>query len=165
MIYVWDFGQGCPLCSISGNSSHSTSSTTLRKAQYWFWPGYKCFLRIEGFVIQIILMLWLNEWWSCLDCTCKGSSCTHWRQCCVWGQCGGWVVHLIPPASDHTSLPRTEQSSVLLSVSFNFPVIFTLTCRLEYNDGEVLLIEAADYLPKWLNPESSGNRASCLRVI
>lgn len=30
--------------------------------------------------------------------------------------------------------------------------------RVEDNDGEFLLIEAADYLPKWLNPESSENR-------
>lgn len=30
-----------------------------------------------------ILMLWLNEWWSCLNCTCRGSSYTHWRQHCV----------------------------------------------------------------------------------
>lgn len=33
-------------------------------------------------------------------------------------------------------------------------------CRVEDNDGEFLLIEAADYLPKWLNPDSSENRVS-----
>lgn len=32
--------------------------------------------------------------------------------------------------------------------------------RVEDNDGEFLLIEAADYLPKWLNPDSSENRVS-----
>lgn len=34
--------------------------------------------------------------------------------------------------------------------------------RVEDNDGEFLLIEAADYLPKWLNPDSSQNRVSLL---
>ncbi|KAM3862656.1 protein ecdysoneless homolog [Diretmus argenteus] len=33
-----------------------------------------------------------------------------------------------------------------------------LAARVEDNDGEFLLIEAADYLPKWLNPETSENR-------
>ncbi|KAF7669098.1 hypothetical protein LDENG_00247740 [Lucifuga dentata] len=33
-----------------------------------------------------------------------------------------------------------------------------LAARVEDNDGEFLLIEAADYLPKWLNPDSSENR-------
>ena len=31
-------------------------------------------------------------------------------------------------------------------------------CSVEDNDGQFLLIEAADHLPKWLNPESSENR-------
>ncbi|XP_048363040.1 protein ecdysoneless homolog [Sphaerodactylus townsendi] len=33
-----------------------------------------------------------------------------------------------------------------------------LAARVDDNDGEFLLIEAADYLPKWLNPETSVNR-------
>ncbi|XP_032396906.1 protein ecdysoneless homolog [Etheostoma spectabile] len=33
-----------------------------------------------------------------------------------------------------------------------------LAARVEDNDGEFLLIEAADYLPKWLNPDNSENR-------
>ncbi|XP_041803779.1 protein ecdysoneless homolog [Chelmon rostratus] len=33
-----------------------------------------------------------------------------------------------------------------------------LAASVEDNDGEFLLIEAADYLPKWLNPDSSENR-------
>ncbi|XP_063290114.1 protein ecdysoneless homolog [Pelobates fuscus] len=33
-----------------------------------------------------------------------------------------------------------------------------LAARIEDNDGEFLLIEAADFLPKWLNPENSSNR-------
>ncbi|CAL8254863.1 unnamed protein product [Lota lota] len=33
-----------------------------------------------------------------------------------------------------------------------------LAARVEDNDGEFLLIEAADYLPTWLNPETSENR-------
>ncbi|XP_039767439.1 protein ecdysoneless homolog isoform X2 [Ornithorhynchus anatinus] len=33
-----------------------------------------------------------------------------------------------------------------------------LVARIDDNDGEFLLIEAADFLPKWLNPENSANR-------
>ncbi|KAJ3609881.1 hypothetical protein NHX12_021975 [Muraenolepis orangiensis] len=33
-----------------------------------------------------------------------------------------------------------------------------LAARVEDNDGEFILIEAADYLPKWLSPETSENR-------
>ncbi|XP_044276478.1 protein ecdysoneless homolog isoform X1 [Varanus komodoensis] len=33
-----------------------------------------------------------------------------------------------------------------------------LAARVDDNDGEFLLIEAADFLPKWLNPENSINR-------
>ncbi|KAM6067429.1 protein ecdysoneless homolog [Chlamydotis macqueenii] len=33
-----------------------------------------------------------------------------------------------------------------------------LAARIDDNDGEFLLIEAADFLPKWLNPENSDNR-------
>ncbi|XP_055969402.1 protein ecdysoneless homolog [Sorex fumeus] len=33
-----------------------------------------------------------------------------------------------------------------------------LVARIEDNDGEFLLIEAADFLPKWLDPDSSANR-------
>ncbi|NXJ79088.1 ECD protein, partial [Trogon melanurus] len=33
-----------------------------------------------------------------------------------------------------------------------------LAASIEDNDGEFLLIEAADFLPKWLNPENSDNR-------
>uniref|UniRef100_A0A670YMI6 Ecdysoneless cell cycle regulator n=1 Tax=Pseudonaja textilis TaxID=8673 RepID=A0A670YMI6_PSETE len=33
-----------------------------------------------------------------------------------------------------------------------------LLARVDDNDGEFLLIEAADYLPKWLNPENSTHR-------
>lgn len=32
--------------------------------------------------------------------------------------------------------------------------------RIEDNDGEFLLIEAADFLPKWLDPDNSANRVS-----
>ena len=37
-------------------------------------------------------------------------------------------------------------------------------CRVEDNDGEFLLIEAADYLPKWLSPETSENRVGCPEI-
>ncbi|XP_074856402.1 protein ecdysoneless homolog [Carettochelys insculpta] len=33
-----------------------------------------------------------------------------------------------------------------------------LVARIDDNDGEFLLIEAADFLPKWLKPENSANR-------
>lgn len=35
-----------------------------------------------------------------------------------------------------------------------------LCYRIEDNDGEFLLIEAADFLPKWLDPDNSANRVS-----
>lgn len=40
---------------------------------------------------------------------------------------------------------------------------FSLT-RIEDNDGEFLLIEAADFLPKWLDPDNSANRVSTPRL-
>jgi len=33
------------------------------------------------------------------------------------------------------------------------------------NDGEFLLIEAADYLPKWLNPDTAENRVSIISCL
>uniref|UniRef100_I3IWE8 Ecdysoneless homolog (Drosophila) n=1 Tax=Oreochromis niloticus TaxID=8128 RepID=I3IWE8_ORENI len=44
---------------------------------------------------------------------------------------------------------------LLLQITEAFP---ELAARVEDNDGEFLLIEAADYLPKWLNPDTSENR-------
>ncbi|XP_035028794.2 protein ecdysoneless homolog [Hippoglossus stenolepis] len=41
---------------------------------------------------------------------------------------------------------------LLQHITENFP---QLAARVEDNDGEFLLIEAADYLPKWLNPDTS----------
>ncbi|MBN3322187.1 ECD protein, partial [Atractosteus spatula] len=38
-----------------------------------------------------------------------------------------------------------------------------LAARIEDNDGEFLLIEAAEHLPRWLNPESSENRVFLYR--
>ncbi|XP_072293165.1 protein ecdysoneless homolog [Eucyclogobius newberryi] len=38
-----------------------------------------------------------------------------------------------------------------------------LAVSVEDNDGEFLLIEAADYLPKWLNPDTSENRVFIYR--
>uniref|UniRef100_A0A8C6YAK6 Ecdysoneless cell cycle regulator n=1 Tax=Naja naja TaxID=35670 RepID=A0A8C6YAK6_NAJNA len=40
-----------------------------------------------------------------------------------------------------------------------------LLARVDDNDGEFLLIEAADYLPKWLNPENSIHRVRDLRIL
>uniref|UniRef100_A0A8C9RIA8 Ecdysoneless homolog (Drosophila) n=1 Tax=Scleropages formosus TaxID=113540 RepID=A0A8C9RIA8_SCLFO len=44
---------------------------------------------------------------------------------------------------------------LLQQITRTFP---QLAARVQDNDGEFLLIEAANYLPKWLNPENSENR-------
>ncbi|KAL4640975.1 hypothetical protein GN956_G11746 [Arapaima gigas] len=44
---------------------------------------------------------------------------------------------------------------LLQQITQTFP---QLAARVQDNDGEFLLIEAANYLPKWLNPENSENR-------
>ncbi|XP_048194953.1 protein ecdysoneless homolog [Perognathus longimembris pacificus] len=44
---------------------------------------------------------------------------------------------------------------VVKQITKEFP---ELVARIEDNDGEFLLIESADYLPKWLEPENSVNR-------
>uniref|UniRef100_A0A8C7ZWI4 Uncharacterized protein n=1 Tax=Oryzias sinensis TaxID=183150 RepID=A0A8C7ZWI4_9TELE len=38
-----------------------------------------------------------------------------------------------------------------------------LVVSVEDNDGEFILIEAADYLPKWLSPDTSENRVFLFR--
>lgn len=44
---------------------------------------------------------------------------------------------------------------VIKQITKEFP---ELVARIEDNDGEFLLIEAADFLPKWLDPDNSANR-------
>ncbi|KAF5929060.1 protein ecdysoneless homolog isoform X1 [Diceros bicornis minor] len=44
---------------------------------------------------------------------------------------------------------------IVKQVTKEFP---ELVARIEDNDGEFLLIEAADFLPKWLDPDNSANR-------
>ncbi|XP_073935241.1 protein ecdysoneless homolog [Castor canadensis] len=44
---------------------------------------------------------------------------------------------------------------VVKQITKDFP---ELVARVEDNDGEFLLIEAADFLPKWLGPDNSANR-------
>ncbi|XP_071985729.1 protein ecdysoneless homolog isoform X3 [Engystomops pustulosus] len=44
---------------------------------------------------------------------------------------------------------------LIQQITKDFPA---LAARVEDNDGEFLLIEAADFLPKWLKPENSSNR-------
>ncbi|KAM3913488.1 protein ecdysoneless homolog [Leptodactylus fuscus] len=44
---------------------------------------------------------------------------------------------------------------LIQQITKDFP---QLAARVEDNDGEFLLIEAADFLPKWLKPENSANR-------
>lgn len=43
---------------------------------------------------------------------------------------------------------------------FEYKVGTSFCIRIEDNDGEFLLIEAADFLPKWLDPDNSANRVS-----
>nr|XP_021392740.1 protein ecdysoneless homolog [Lonchura striata domestica] len=52
---------------------------------------------------------------------------------------------------------------LLREITREFP---GLAARIDDNDGEFLLIEAADFLPKWLNPENSENRVSktCIQL-
>ncbi|KAM9726789.1 protein ecdysoneless homolog [Menidia menidia] len=49
---------------------------------------------------------------------------------------------------------------LLQLITEDFP---DLAARVEDNDGEFLLIEAADYLPKWINPDTSENRVFLFR--
>lgn len=49
---------------------------------------------------------------------------------------------------------------ILQQITKSFP---ELAARVEDNDGEFLLIEAADHLPKWVNPDSSENRVFLYR--
>ncbi|XP_036402320.1 protein ecdysoneless homolog isoform X1 [Megalops cyprinoides] len=49
---------------------------------------------------------------------------------------------------------------LLQQITKSFP---ELAARVEDNDGEFLLIEAADHLPKWLCPDSSENRVFLYR--
>ncbi|XP_030643356.1 protein ecdysoneless homolog [Chanos chanos] len=49
---------------------------------------------------------------------------------------------------------------LLRQITQTFP---ELTATVQDNDGQFLLIEAADYLPKWLNPETSENRVFLYR--
>ncbi|XP_004473881.2 protein ecdysoneless homolog [Dasypus novemcinctus] len=44
---------------------------------------------------------------------------------------------------------------IIKQITKEFPDV---VARIEDNDGEFLLIEAADFLPKWLDPDSSANR-------
>lgn len=44
---------------------------------------------------------------------------------------------------------------IVKQITKEFP---ELVARIEDNDGEFLLIEAADFLPKWLDPDNSANR-------
>ncbi|KAG8507967.1 Protein ecdysoneless [Galemys pyrenaicus] len=44
---------------------------------------------------------------------------------------------------------------IVTQITKEFP---ELVARIEDNDGEFLLIEAADFLPKWLDPDNSANR-------
>ena len=43
---------------------------------------------------------------------------------------------------------------------FNFHLVCTFFFSISDNDGEFLLIEAADFLPRWLTPDNSKNRVS-----
>jgi len=45
------------------------------------------------------------------------------------------------------------------NLNIEFLIIY-LYISVKDNDGEFLLIEAANYLPKWLEPENCENRVS-----
>lgn len=40
------------------------------------------------------------------------------------------------------------------------PLRFVSSCSVSDGDGQFLLIEAAEHIPKWLNPDTSVNRVS-----
>lgn len=40
-----------------------------------------------------------------------------------------------------------------------------LIVQIEDNDGDLLLIEAADFLPSWANPETTQNRVSTMAIV
>lgn len=46
----------------------------------------------------------------------------------------------------------------MISTKFLFDLLPKLS--ISDNDGEFLLIEAAHFLPRWLNPDNSKNRVS-----
>ncbi|KAJ7362047.1 hypothetical protein OS493_013135 [Desmophyllum pertusum] len=48
--------------------------------------------------------------------------------------------------------------SLLFKISKAFPEICV---SISDNDGEFILIEAAHFLPRWLNPDNSKNRVFC----
>ncbi|OBS76089.1 hypothetical protein A6R68_17452 [Neotoma lepida] len=51
---------------------------------------------------------------------------------------------------------------VIKQITKAFP---ELVARIEDNDGEFLLIEAADFLPKWLDPDNSANRVTFTKCL
>lgn len=51
---------------------------------------------------------------------------------------------------------------VILELSKKYP---HLIIQITDNDGDFLLIEAADYLPSWANPENTENRVSKINYI
>lgn len=65
-------------------------------------------------------------------------------------------------SSSFKSIKINGYQSAVLEQEMISPLWPICRQRVEDNDGEFLLIEAADYLPKWLNPDSSQNRVSLL---
>lgn len=51
---------------------------------------------------------------------------------------------------------------VILELSKKYP---HLIIQITDNDGDFLLIEAADYLPSWANPENTENRVSKINYM
>lgn len=45
-----------------------------------------------------------------------------------------------------------------MNLIYYLHVCISLLFRIQDNDGDFLLIEAADYIPKWLDPDTSENR-------
>lgn len=74
------------------------------------------------------------------------------------------MVYCLPPAANYRGFHRARSQVRRLYLSYvqvvSLLITFICLCSVEDNDGEFLLIEAADYLPKWLNPDTSENRVS-----
>lgn len=78
------------------------------------------------------------------------------------------MVRRVPAAGDHQGVPaaggQVRAGRGAPRGPSPAPGGFTLTetpfssARVDDNDGEFLLIEAAEVLPKWLRPENSDNR-------
>ena len=66
--------------------------------------------------------------------------------------CSGLVRGSFVTSRDHFVYDRLD----MIINDFQLGFLY----RVQDGDGEFLLIEAANSLPKWMNPETAGNRVS-----